>query len=137
MNFFIASLIFMFSSPGFAAEKSLYLAETEAHSTGGIANNAASRYNQNYPETTSTGEYHYPEYIEENDAEEELQPPTSVEQVSPTRSKVITRTTSRPSSNNPQGIGVGIAPVVAPIYDSGENYPSPLGNIPPQPASKR
>jgi hypothetical protein len=65
-------------------------------------------------------------------------PPTTVEQVSPSRSKEITRTTSRPSTINNQPNGVDIAPVIVPVYPGVPVYPpSPPGFYNPSPNMRR
>ncbi len=105
------------------AELSLTLAETEIHSTSGIANPMPYRYSQGYPSSMPNGEY--PEYLEEDPEGGELAPPTTTEPVSPTRSKMITRTTTRPPVKNPQPAGVDIAPVVVPIYPGNGHHSPP------------
>jgi len=112
VNPLIALLLFFSMISAANAEKTVTLAETEIHSTSGIANPAPSRYSQGYP-TPNGG---YSEYLEADPEGGKLAPPTTTEQVSPTRSKVITRTTTRPSVKNPQPAGVDIAPVLVPIF---------------------
>lgn len=118
----LLALLLLFSMISTAhAEINLTLAATEIHSSSGIANPAPSRYSVGYP--MPNGEYS--EYLEEDPEGGELAPPTTTEPVSPTRSKVITRTTSRPSVKNSQPAGVDIAPVVVPIYPGNWHYGSP------------
>lgn len=118
----LLTLLLLFSMVSTAhAELNLILAETEIHSSSGIANPAPSRYSQGYP--MSDGEYS--EYLKEDPEGGELASPTTTEPTSPTSSKVITRTTSRPSVKNPQPAGVDIAPVVVPIYPGNGHHGPP------------
>jgi hypothetical protein len=110
-----------------STSQNMLLAEMEVHSTAGIANRVQRRDAQPY-EYDPAFEESSP-YLENDVAQEELPPPTTVEQISPTRSRVITRTTTRPSRQYPPDEGIGIAPVIAPIYDDGHHnrYPPPAG----------
>lgn len=127
MNTLIALLLFCLTASAANAELSVTLAETEIHSTAGIANSAPStQYDQSYPHQESVDEN--PEYLEEYPEREELAPPTTIEHLSPTRSKTITRTTSRPSSKNSQPVDVGITPVIVPVdgNQNGHHAPRPV-----------
>lgn len=122
VNPLLALLLFFSMASTAHAEVNLILAETEIHSSSGIANPAPSRYVQG-TEPLPNGDY--PEYLEEDPEGGELAPPTTTEQVSPTRSKTITRTTTRPSVKHPQPTGIDIAPVVVPIYPGNGHHGSP------------
>ncbi len=118
----LLALLLLFSMVSTAhAELNQTLAETEIHSSSGIANPAPSRYRQGY----STPDGEYTEYLEEDPENGELAPPTTTVPMSPSRSKVITRTTTRPSVKNPQPTDVDIATVVVPIYPGNWHYGSP------------
>jgi hypothetical protein len=128
------SLFLMISAS--AAEPGFYVAETEVHSTAGIGNRVRYRDEQTNPQQLPPDDSS--PYFEEDTVREELSPPTTVEKISPTRSRVITQTTSRPSNNNPQSGGIGIAPVVVPVYDGGQGYqPLPPRIYNPPPATRR
>jgi hypothetical protein len=119
-----------------SSQHELNVAEAETHSTAGISNKAAPKYYRDYPQPLPPDEMH-PTYEEEL-VNEELMPPTTVEQVSPSRSKEITRTTSRPSTINNQPNGVDIAPVIVPVYPGVPVYsPSPPGFYHPSPNMRR
>ena len=90
--------------------------EVEVHSTVGIGNRVYPRYDQVNPERMP------PDELPSN--EEVAEPPTTIEQDSPTRSRVVTRTLSRPSTmNNPQG-GVDIGPLYVPLGYGRNGQPS-------------
>ncbi len=134
MKYLIAIVIAWPFASAANAEGDLYLAETEVHST---THTESFRHQQAYPEPPSGEDY--PGYYEEETITEELAPPTIIKQVSPTRSKVITRTKSRPSSKQSQPDGIGIAPVVVPVYGGQHNsFPRPviLDTPPPVPTHR-
>ncbi len=102
------------------------IAEMEMRSTVGIGNKVYPRYDQVSPEQNAPNEM---------PSDEEVQEPTTIEQDSPTRSRVVTRTTSRPSNMNNQQGGVDIGPVYVPI-GTGNYGQSPGSTVilnPPQP----
>jgi hypothetical protein len=118
----LLALLLLFSIISTAsAELNLILAETEIHSSSGIANPSPSRYSEGF----STPDGEYTEYLEEDPESGELAPPTTTVPMSPSRSKVITRTTTRPSVKNSQPTDVDIAPVVVPIYPVNGHHGSP------------
>ncbi len=118
MNYLIA--IFLFWSWVNVSTAETYTRENgkevDLHSTVGIGNRVYPRYDQVNPEQMP------PDELPSN--EEVAEPPTTIEQDSPTRSRVVTRTLSRPSTrSNPQG-DVDIGPLYVPLGDNINGRPS-------------
>ena len=103
--------------------QNVLLAQREVHSTAGIANQVE-RLDEVDDGNEIPADEAYP-YSEEEAVQEELPPPVTEERISPTRGRIISRTVTRPSNNDPPPAGIGIAPIVAPVYGGDHGYPYP------------
>ena len=124
MNLFPALLLIFPMVSVANTEQTLTLAETEVHSTAGIANRVHRRF-ERFDTDELTPDESSP-YFEDDATREELDAPTTVKQRSPDKGKTLTRTTSRRTSQyRQQPVGVDIAPVVVPIYPGNGHHGSP------------